>query len=57
VEYFSFLESTVMSDSKCAFEVECGISMAKVAFSKKNTLFSSKLYFILRKKLLKCYIW
>jgi len=30
--------------------------MAKVAFSKKQVLFTSKLDFNLRKKLLKCYI-
>jgi len=31
--------------------------MAKVAFSKKKTLFTSKLDLNLRKKLIKCYIW
>ena len=30
--------------------------MAKAAFSKKNTLFTSKLDLNLRKKLIKCYI-
>ena len=31
--------------------------MAKAAFSKKKTLFTSKLVLNLRKKLIKCYIW
>ena len=31
--------------------------MAKVAFNKKKTLFTSKLDLYLRKKLVKCYIW
>jgi hypothetical protein len=31
--------------------------MAKAAFNKKKTLFTSKLDLSLRKKLVKCYIW
>ena len=31
--------------------------MAKAAFSKKKTLFNSKVDLNLRKKLIKCYIW
>jgi len=31
--------------------------MAKAAFSKKKTLFTSKLELNFRKKLIKCYIW
>ena len=31
--------------------------MARAAFSKKKTLFTSKLDLNLRKKLIKCYIW
>ena len=33
------------------------IAMAKAAFNKKKTLFTSKLDLNLRKKLVKCYIW
>ena len=33
------------------------ISMAEAAFSKKKTLFTSKLELNLRKKLIRCYIW
>jgi len=31
--------------------------MAKAAFSKKKTIFTSKLGLHLRKKLVKCYVW
>ena len=31
--------------------------MARIAFNKKKTLCSRKLYINLRKKLVKCYIW
>jgi hypothetical protein len=33
------------------------IAMAKAAFSRRNSLFTSKLDLNLRKKLVKCYIW
>jgi hypothetical protein len=33
------------------------IAMAKAAFSKKRALFTSTLDLLLRKKLVKCYIW
>jgi hypothetical protein len=33
------------------------IAMAKAAFNKKKTLFTSKLDLVLRKKLVKCYFW
>jgi hypothetical protein len=38
-------------------EIKCGISMAKAAFNKKKTLFTSILDLYLRKKLVKCCIW
>jgi hypothetical protein len=31
--------------------------MAKAAFNKKRALFSSKMELVLRKELVKCYIW
>jgi hypothetical protein len=37
--------------------LKCGIAMAKAAFNKKRTLFTSTLNLELRKKLVKCYIW
>ena len=45
------------NDGRCTHEIKSRIAMAKAAFSKKNTLFTSKLDLNLRKKLIKCYIW
>jgi hypothetical protein len=42
---------------KCTREIKFRIAMAKAAFNKKKTLFTSKLDLNLRKKLVKCYIW
>jgi hypothetical protein len=36
--------------------MKCRIAMARAAFKKKRTLFTSKIYFELRKKPVKCYI-
>jgi len=47
----------MINDAKCAHEIISMAAMAKAAFNKKRTLFSSKLEFNLRKKLEKCYIW
>jgi hypothetical protein len=41
----------------CTCEIKSRIAMAKAAFNKKKNLFTSKLDFNLRKKLVKCYIW
>ena len=41
----------------CVCEIKSRIAMAKAAFNNKKTLFTSKLYLNLRKKLVKCYIW
>jgi len=45
------------NDGKCTREIKSRIAMEKVTFSKKKTLFTSKLDLNLRKKLIKCYIW
>jgi hypothetical protein len=37
-------------------EIKSRIAMAKAGFSKKENLFTSKLYLNLRKKLVNCYI-
>jgi len=37
--------------------MKCRIAMAKGAFNKKRTVFTSTLDFELRKKLVKCYVW
>jgi hypothetical protein len=44
-------------DGKCTCEFKSRIAMAKVAFNKKRTLFTSTLNLELRKKLVKCYVW
>jgi len=43
-----------MEDGRCTREIKSRIAMAKAAFSKKKTLFTSKLDLNLRKKLIKC---
>jgi hypothetical protein len=47
----------ITNDVKCTREIKARITMAKAAFNKKKTLFTSKLDLELRKKLVKCYIW
>jgi len=44
-------------DGRCTCEIKSRIAIANAAFSKKNILFTSKLDFNLRNKLIKCYIW
>ena len=46
-----------LNDGRCTREIKYRIAMAKAAFSKKKTLFTSKLNLNLWKKLIKCYIW
>jgi len=57
VEYFEYLGSMLTNDGRCTYEIKSRISIAKAAFSKKKTLFTSKLDLNLKKKLIKCYIW
>jgi hypothetical protein len=45
------------NDARCPHKIKSRIAMAKAAFNKKKTLFTSKLDLNLRKKLVKCYIW
>jgi hypothetical protein len=56
VEYFNYLGSMI-NDARCTREIKSRIAMAKAAFNKKHTLFTSKLDLNLRQKLVKCYIW
>jgi hypothetical protein len=51
------LGGMITNDARCTQEVKCRIDMAKAAFSKKNTLFTSKLDLKVRKKVVKCYVW
>jgi hypothetical protein len=56
VEDFNYLGSMITNDARCTRENKARIAMAKAVFSKKKTLFTSKLDLELRKKLVKCYI-
>jgi len=57
VEYFKYLGSILTNDGRCTCEIKCRIAMAKAAFNKTRTLFTSTFGLELRKKLVKCYIW
>jgi hypothetical protein len=57
VEYFNYFGSMITNDARCTREIKSRIAMAKAAFNKKKTLFTSKLDLNFRKKLVKCYIW
>ena len=57
LESFKYLGSILTNDGRCTCEIKCRIAMAKAAFNKKRTLFTSTLDLELRKKLVKCYIW
>ena len=57
VECFKYLGSVLKNDGRCTCEIKSRIAMAKAAFNKKKTLFTSKSDFNLRKKLVICYIW
>jgi hypothetical protein len=50
-------EFMITNDARCTREIKARIAMAKAAFNRKKTLFTSKLDLELRKKLVKCYIW
>jgi hypothetical protein len=56
VKSFNYFGSILTNDGRCACEIKCRIVMAKAAFNKKRTLFTSTLNLELRKKLVKCYI-
>ena len=57
VECFKYFGSMLTVDGRCTREIKSRIALAKAAFSKKKTPFTSKLDLNLRKKLIKCYIW
>jgi len=57
VECFKYLGSMLINDGICTCVIKSRIAMAKAAFSKKKTLFTSKLDLNLRKKLIKCFTW
>jgi hypothetical protein len=57
VECFNCLGSMITNDARRTREMKSRIAMAKSAFSKKKTFFTSKFDANLRNKLVKCYIW
>jgi hypothetical protein len=57
VEYFDYLVGIVTNVARYSREMKSGIVTAKPAFSRKKNVFSNKLDFDLRKKLVKCHIW
>jgi len=57
VEFFKCLGSILTNDGRFNCEIKCRIALAKAAFNKKWTLFTSTLDLELRKRLVKCYIW
>jgi len=57
VESFKYLSSILTNDGRCTCEIKCRIAMAKAAFIKMRTLFTSTLDLELGKKLVKCYVW
>jgi hypothetical protein len=56
VESFKYLGIILTNDGRCTSEIKCRIAMAKAAFNKKRTLFTSTLDLELRKKPVKCYV-
>jgi hypothetical protein len=54
VECFKYLGSILTNEEICSCEIKCRVAMAKAAFNKKRTLFTSTLNLELRKKLVKC---
>ena len=46
VECFNYLGSMFTNDGRCTREIKSRIAIAKVAFNKKKTLFTSKLDFM-----------
>jgi hypothetical protein len=57
VEYVNYLCSMITNYERCTREMKSRIAVAKAAFNKKKTLFTSKLDLNLRKISVKCYNW
>jgi hypothetical protein len=53
VEEFNYLGSMITSDARCTREIKARIAMARAAFNRKKTRFTSKLDLEPRKKLVK----
>ena len=57
VECSKHLGSMLTNGGRCTCEIKCRNAIAKAAFNKMKTLFTSTLDLNLRKNLVKCYIW
>jgi hypothetical protein len=57
MEFFKYLGIMLTNDVRCTCEIKSRIVMAKVAFNKTRTLFTSKMDLELGKKLVKCCVW
>lgn len=57
MEYLNYMDSVISNDATGKHKIKSRIVMVKTAFNKKKNLFTSKLDWILRKKLMKCYTW
>ena len=51
VEHFNYLGSVIINTARCTREIKTRIVMAKTAFNRKKTLFTSKLDLNLRKNI------
>jgi hypothetical protein len=56
VEYFNYLDSVIINNTRCTSEVKSRIVVVKVAFKRKKNLFTFKLDLNLGEKLVTCYI-
>jgi hypothetical protein len=57
VEYFSYLGSMIRKMHDVHMKLNPRLSMAKRAFDRKNSIFTSKFIVNLRNKQVKCYTW
>jgi len=53
VEYFTYLDSITTNAARCTREIKSRLALAKAAFNKKKTLFTSVLDLSLRRKLVR----
>jgi hypothetical protein len=57
MKHFNYLGIMITNDARHTYEIKSRSAMAKAAFNNKMALFTSKLDFNGRKKLVHCYIW
>jgi hypothetical protein len=56
VKHSTYLGSIITNATKCTHEIKSRIAMTEAAFNKQKTLFTSKLDFNLRNKLVNWYL-